>query len=226
MLFNDEIYHFNKPQLKHLAKTLQLPISGNKALLIQRILLSIKQKESVIKIQKIGRGYLVRRFFSLLGKTEGCVNDTDFYTLEPFNEITRLHFFTVESCGQKFGFNLFSLIELYKYKKTPNNPYTREPISKQTEKDIYRFYSLLQLIPVRIKQSPPVEVEVETQEVETFDLEYFQQTVLYSPPIYPLGYCKDISRNQREKMIRDLEIIRSKSITQRINDLFIDICRF
>jgi hypothetical protein len=78
-------------ELKAAAKKCKLHISGKKEMLIERIIKYYNETRFAIKIQTIFRKWLVTNMFRLRGpafKSRSlCVNDTDFCTLEPINEI-------------------------------------------------------------------------------------------------------------------------------------------
>ena len=64
----------------------------------------------------------------LKGTRENCVNDTDFYTLEPLNEIPYLYFikYVDVSHNVNYGFDIKSLCTLATKNKKFENPYNRE----------------------------------------------------------------------------------------------------
>ena len=108
------------PQLKQIARYYRLPVSGKKQELFERIEQYCSQSVASMNIQKLFRGYLVRLSFRLRGdgfrERTNCVNDNDFYSLEPLREIPTEYFFTF-SCGKfVYGCNIISLIHLIKSK--------------------------------------------------------------------------------------------------------------
>lgn len=118
------------PDLKKYAKDLNIKISGNKSEIKARIENQIKLTFSAIKIQKIFRRHMVLKWMKLKGTRENCVNDTDFYTLEPLNEIPYLYFikYVDVSHNVNYGFDIKSLCTLATKNKKFENPYNRENI--------------------------------------------------------------------------------------------------
>jgi hypothetical protein len=115
-------------ELKKYAKDLNIKISGNKFEIKTRIENQINLITSAIKIQKIFRRHLVLEWMKLKGTRKNCVNDTDFYTLEPLNEIPYLYFikYVDVSHNVNYGFDIKSLCTLATKNKKFENPYNRE----------------------------------------------------------------------------------------------------
>jgi hypothetical protein len=139
------------PELKHIAKSHKLRIGGTKKVLIDRIKKYFIDYGFAIKIQKTFRGYMVRKSFLLRGpalrKRKLCVNETDGFTLEPLDEISfELFYSYVDTNDFVYGFDLISLITLYKNKGKIVNPYTREKFSVNTLCDILMLGRLVKLI--------------------------------------------------------------------------------
>jgi hypothetical protein len=116
------------PDLKKYAKDMNIKVSGNKSEIKARIENQILLITSAIKIQKIFRRHLVSKWMELKGTRENCVNDTDFYTLEPLNEIPYLYFikYVDVSHNVNYGFDIKSLCTLATKNKKFENPYNRE----------------------------------------------------------------------------------------------------
>jgi hypothetical protein len=116
------------PDLKKYAKDMNIKVSGNKSEIKARIENQILLITSAIKIQKIFRTHLVSKWMELKGTRENCVNDTDFYTLEPLNEIPYLYFikYVDVSHNVNYGFDIKSLCTLATKNKKFENPYNRE----------------------------------------------------------------------------------------------------
>jgi hypothetical protein len=116
------------PELKQFARELNIKVSGNKSELKERIEVQIKMEDGAIKIQKTFRRHLVLKWFHLKGTRENCVNETDFYTLEPMDEIPYLYFikFVDASHNVNYGFNIKSLCTLASKNSKFENPYNRE----------------------------------------------------------------------------------------------------
>jgi hypothetical protein len=104
--------NYNLTQLKNIAKAYKLKISGNKNELITRIYSHLYFSYNAIKIQKIFRGKLVKKYILLHGPAsldrKLCTNTDDFITMEPLNEISFHQFLSYkDEDGFIYGFDLF-----------------------------------------------------------------------------------------------------------------------
>ena len=132
---------YKLPELKAIAKQNKLFVTGTKPILIERINTHFTKSIQAVKIQRIVRGFFVRLTIKLQGPAlrnrTMCVNDTDFYTLEPLSEIENSSFYSYTD-SQKFtyGFDLNSLVSLQKKTNKMLNPYNREKMSNQIVKNI------------------------------------------------------------------------------------------
>ena len=85
--------NYNVPQLKIIAKFYKIKISGlNKNELIETLYKFFHECVQIVKIQKLFRGYIVRKYKFLHGPASQnrkiCTNMEDFITLESINEIS------------------------------------------------------------------------------------------------------------------------------------------
>ena len=128
-------------QLKEVAKCNKLKISGTKQVIISRINIHFNLIKNIIKIQSIFRMKLVIKYIKLCGPAiknrSICVNDKDFYTLDPIDNIHFKDFFSFKD-KQNFiyGFDIHSLLILMKKPGNIKNPYNREIIAFEVIKDI------------------------------------------------------------------------------------------
>jgi len=148
---NVELKKYKLPELKSLVKKYKLRITGNKSDLINRIESYFNNMINAEKIQKRFRGWMVRYSFLLNGEAVKnrslCVNDSDFVTLEPLDEIPRELFYSYkDSKDFYYGFNVNSLVQMMKTKGKINNPYNREAFDNKTLKNMISLYSIVQLI--------------------------------------------------------------------------------
>jgi len=140
-----------QPELKQIAKYYKLPVSGTKPILFERLMMFFSRCSQSIKIQKVFRGYLVRKCFKDKGEgfkdITNCVNENDFYSLEPLREIPIKYFFTF-TCGKfNYGCNIMSLVQLIKNSKgSVKNPYNRENIELEKIKTILNVYGKIRII--------------------------------------------------------------------------------
>ena len=181
--------NYSVAQLKEICSFYKLKKSGNKNELIDKIYNHLKYSTYAIKIQKIVRGTFMRKYILLAGPAlklknrKLCVNDTDFATLEPLNEIPYNQFFSfADSDGTIYGCDIASLFEILckksKYdirtKKAPLNPYNRRNIEPYL---LTNFSLYLRLAKInRIEHITVVEEEVidPSKQLEMKILDLFQ----------------------------------------------------
>jgi hypothetical protein len=138
-------YNYNIQQLKTFAKHYKLKLGGTKKELSTRIYVFLKLSNYVIKIQKIFRGGLQRKFNKLHGPAfknrKLCTNDTDFITMEKLDDLNLNQFFSYKDVdGFIYGFDLASIFSLIymknNSKKLSQNPYNRNNIPVEVLIDI------------------------------------------------------------------------------------------
>lgn len=122
---------YKLPELRNIVKAWNLPCSGTKQVLAQRIIDNINIVRKTQIIQRVFRGHMVRLWLKLKygSKTDGMpVNDTDFYTMEPINEIEVYQYFHYISTGSNtnYVFSLDSIMNMIVNTQKLENPYTRE----------------------------------------------------------------------------------------------------
>ncbi len=133
-------------ELKACAKSLDIRVSGTKDELKQRIINHVQRATSAIKIQSLIRRKLVYIWHKLKGTTNSCVNDTDFYTLEPIDEIPYMYYMQYATNNVKYGFNIMSLCSLAVKNKNFENPYTRESMRDAIANTMGRIIKLTNVI--------------------------------------------------------------------------------
>ena len=222
---------FKVPELKSIAKSNKLHISGSKTVLIERVQSHFRRTGAIIQIQKHMRGFLVRRCFRLRGPAHKdrslCVNESDFYTLEPLVEIPYQEFFSYTDEQEfTYGFNIQSLITLYKKRGKITNPYNRNSLSVQTTGSMFQLYKLMYIY-------FPNHVLVEDKLKFTF-MEPRRSTTMIPQNIFiptvtrpirrprppALEMVLDASMTQLTHHMRDM---RAKPIEVRIQELFMEI---
>jgi hypothetical protein len=147
-------------QLIIMAKQYKLTSCGSKQELIKKIYFHLHFSFFVIKIQKIFRGFLQRKFNNLFGPALAikdrklCVNNTDFITLEELDLIPYGRFFSFkESENFIYGFDFLSIYKLLFYPKCVNrkkNPYNRTPISVEVENNVIRIIHIAKILNIPI----------------------------------------------------------------------------
>lgn len=116
-------------ELKPILKGLGLKISGNKSKLVERLQTYKIQATRVIDIQRAFRGYMARLWIRLKkGNQKPCVNEADFYTMEPIDEIPFYYYihYTEDKSQTNYTFNIMSLCTMISKSGKFENPYTRE----------------------------------------------------------------------------------------------------
>lgn len=153
--------------LKNIAKQLGLRVSGTKPELIQRIIHFKKESDGAATIQRHVRGWFARSWMLLKGgaKRGTCVNDTDFYTMDPLDEIPFAEYIEyADSTGVRYGFNVRSLYYLLSKMKKFDNPYTREDMKPTLGE---RFIRLIRLTNVVFPENTIIAPEDKVVEVIT-----------------------------------------------------------
>jgi hypothetical protein len=141
-------YNYNIQQLKLIAKTYKLKITGNKPQLVARIYTFLILSYSVIKIQKLIRGCLQRKYINSHGpafKNKSlCTNTIDFLSMDELTNIPMEQFFSFkDEDGFIYGFDIVSLHNLiYKCNGAVKNPFNTKAISSKVIED---FRSLLRI---------------------------------------------------------------------------------
>jgi hypothetical protein len=192
-------------QMKNIKTIYDFSLSGKKEDLSNRIKDYFKKDKSAIKIQSAFRRYLVKLEIFLRGpalKNRAlCVNDTDFYTLEPLKEISMESFFSYMGEGDfVYGFDLNSILSLIKNSRNDKlvNPYNRE--SMQTI--ILNVQCLSRLSGIIRK--------TKIRNVKNSEQPSFRSRVV------------GITYNS-EAALDELRKATAKPLSQRITDLFIEI---
>lgn len=131
---NINLNKFKVSQLKDILKQNKLHVSGKKSILVDRIFNHFHKVRVTVNMQSYYRKKLVNRIFQLKGpalkKRTICVNDTDFYSLEPLENIEFNDFFSyTDDKNFTYGFDVNSLLILMKKPGNIKNPYNREMLS-------------------------------------------------------------------------------------------------
>ena len=203
---------YRVPQLKQVAKYYRLGVSGTKQVLIDRIEVYFNKVDKCIIIQKRFRGSLVRKCFKMRGEgfrcRELCVNENDFYSLEPISEISFKYFFSFCSGKTWYGCNIVSLMHLIQTKGAVKNPYTREHFSLECLSVIKDVYSMICVV-FGVPEDAPKCVPVKAQPTIIFPTQNMGQIVI---PVELI-----------EQRVNRLRTIRAKSIPDRIQTFFMEI---
>jgi hypothetical protein len=226
---------FTLEELKYITKKYNLKISGNKSALIERIITLFKNTKSVIKIQTLFRKWIVQQSIKIRGPAfknrKLCVNDNDFVTLEPINEITNDLFYSYKDDKQfVYGFNIASLIQIIRIKNKLNNPYNRDIIDGKQIADIIKLYNLCFIIYPEFKNENQRFVERINNTIRTPQIinRNIINNIIINGNSAINDYNPQINNNitindDQYRRLQRLREIRLLPINQRINNLFIEI---
>jgi len=204
-------YNYNIKQLKQIAKQHKLKLTGNKTQLVSRIYSYLYLSQLVIKIQKIMRGCLQRKYNDNHGpgfkNRSLCVNNFDFLSMDEVTSIENKQFFSFrDDDGFIYGFDILSLYNLiYKSNGAVKNPFNQQPISS---KIIENFRSLLRLSKV-LKIKISTELSDVTKNVSDKKSVELRAVTLFQN-INSLGNYSDVqwfltlNRHQLIRFIREL----------------------
>jgi hypothetical protein len=147
---------YKLPELKLAARYFGLRVSGNKTELKIRLIENLEKTKKIIRIQKTFRGHLVRTWIKLKkGTGAPSVNDTDFYTMDPIEEIDFMYYihYTENEKDSKdtsqmtsYVFNINSLVTLMLKNGKLENPYTRQDMKKTLGKKMLRIIHLTSIL--------------------------------------------------------------------------------
>lgn len=155
--YNDLIYYnYNLLQIKNIAKTYKLKSTGNKKDIINRIYSFLYLSSYIIRIQNLIRGKIVRKYIYLHGPASLnrtiCVNNTDFITMDPLNEIDFHQFISYQdNDGFIYGFDINSLHNLLiKTRRDARNPYNRNVFPKFITKNIKSIIRISRIFNIKL----------------------------------------------------------------------------
>jgi hypothetical protein len=237
------IENYKLSELKTIAKHYKLHISGNKPVIFERILSFFQQTKAVIYIQKHFRGNIVRLARRLRGEGYNnyskCVNECDFYTLEPLSEIPKIRFFSyTDEKGFVYGFDVVSLMTLLKKTSKIVNPYNREQIpydictsflglhqiSRLLFPDIFSEESggILRIEPKTIRRTRP-NASMPTDLITPNDIQNNVETLPPPLSVYEQTIEFDTHIPRETAVLNTLTAVRSQPIDVRIRELFMEI---
>jgi len=234
-----ELNIFKIPELKSVAKKYKLYVSGTKGVLIERIKNHFNEITNAVKIQKNFRGSIVRRSFKLRGpafKNKSiCVNETDGFTLEPLNEVPFERFFSYsDSKNFTYGFDVVSLVSLFKRDNKIANPYTRERLSSELTNNILSLGRIIKIVfsyvlePDEMQsQRIPPQINIPRRPiVQHIGNNQNNLNAVIQNLIIPNNYTNEIENNfsnDQLALIEKIRELRTFSIERRIRNLFIEI---
>ena len=207
------VYNYSLSQLKMIAKEYKLKITGNKKQMMSRIYFYLYLSSQIVSIQKIFRGFLVRKYNEYHGPAVKarniCTNTDDFVTMESLDNIDYHQFISYKDTdGFVYGFDIISLHNLFlksRDKEEVRNPYNRNLIPSDIIKKIKSIIRISRILKININ----LHYEDDTQNVsieKAIDLRCLSlfQTIdslgNYSNPQWFLS----LNRQQLIKFIREL----------------------
>ena len=143
-------------QLKYLIKQYKLKLTGTKQQLISRIYSFLFLSFNSVKIQKIFRGNIQRKYNSCRGPAAKnrrlCTNNSDFFTMDDLSDLPKEQFFSFKDFdGFIYGFDLMSFYNLiYKTDGQVKNPYNRLAITDKTITELNTLIRLSKLLKIQI----------------------------------------------------------------------------
>lgn len=147
-------------QLKLMTKYYNLTSCGSKKLLVEKIYFHLHNSFFAVKIQKMFRGFLQRKFNQLFGpalKTRNralCTNTTDFITMEDVVSIPYARFYSFKDIDNFiYGFELPSIYKLMFDSKClgkKTNPYNRNQIPNNVEYDLMRIVHISKILKIPV----------------------------------------------------------------------------
>jgi hypothetical protein len=137
--------NYKVQELKDICKYHKLKTSGTKEFLNNTIYTFLKHSYNAIIIQKVWKKYCIKKIIYLHGPASInrnlCVNETEFFTMEPLTTISESQFFSFKDIDNMiYGFDIMSLYQLIKtdgIKAT--NPYNRNPITINIRKELKKL---------------------------------------------------------------------------------------
>jgi hypothetical protein len=222
--------------IKNLLRHYKLRLTGNKQILTERLENYFDKHKKSIILQKTFRGHLVRYSFKLRGpafKNRECTNSTDFYTMEPLNEIEFERFFSyADNKGFIYGFDIFSLVHLYHSKHKLINPYNREEIDRVILQKLLTLGKIAEIIfpnfnpPRSPVARPPVQQThiqrryVLQQPTILNQAQNTQTQQLHTPPTAQIYRPTYLPQNNIMSRLRE---IANRPLNTRIREAFMEI---
>ena len=152
--------------LKAMCKHYGIKCSGTKPELRTRLHTHMLQSHFVKRIQRVIRRNFVKQHARMSGPAYTdralCVNDTDFYSMEPVRDIPRNQFISFkDESGMVYGFDIMSLYTYYDTEQAnghhvPSNPYNRMQFPITLRRQLHRKIRLTDIIgvPCKIEEDP------------------------------------------------------------------------
>ena len=209
-------YQYNVSQLKDICVFYKLKKTGNKEELIHKIYNYLKYSLYAVKVQRMFKGYILRQYLIYAGpglmNRNICINETDFATLGPIEEIPFNQFYSfTDNDNNVYGCDIRSLSGLVSSAKTSVsvngklvvNPYNREIMDEDKIKNFSLYLKMAKMAKIQFEINNIVEVIEPKKQMELIIIELFQY-------INELGnyadslWLTDLSRHMLVLFIREL----------------------
>ena len=229
--YNELVYNnYSVSQFKFFAKHYKLKITGNKKQLLIRLYSFLYLSSYIIKIQKIFRRILVKKYKDIHGPASFnrkiCTNSNDFISMDPIEEINFHQFISYKDTdGFIYGFDINSLHNLFlKSENEIKNPYNRNTIPKSVFKNIRNLIRLGKILNININLKFEDDIKNVSNEkaIEMRTFALFQ--AIDALGNYSNAYWfLNLNRNQLIKLLRELIDIWNYR-AQLSNQIKRDIC--
>lgn len=249
-------HSYSAANMKQIKILYDFALNGSKQKMIDRISNFFLMNSKIIQIQKIVRGSFVRHSLLLRGPAlknrSVCVNETDFFTMEPLNEIHFDQFFSYcqQTPGRNYiyGFDHNSLIELLKTRSHKClNPYNRQEITSiiPSIRKLERLQNIIvnsqkYTMPIQgeRRNGPKPKIRSRVREMPLppgppfFDVNDNRATSPvdrnFMPAIYPMSIMlsnigSDAHQYDISQMINKIRTIRILPFSERAQTLFMEI---
>lgn len=186
--------NYKLKQLKSMCKYYKLKVTGKKSELHNRLYIFMMQTVNIVHIQKIFRGYLVRKLFSLYGPAivnrKMCVNESDFFTLDNISEIPFSQFYSFKDIdGFIYGFDIRSIYNYNEINKgNIKNPYNRNPFPENLFTNLKKIWKLSNILNINVS----IDIEQENENIQLTSQQILESRFLSTfQKIDELGFYTD-----------------------------------
>jgi len=196
--------------------------------LFETMIIALNNYESLLKIQKNYKIFKIRKNIRMRGlacyNRSICVNETDFYSLDPISEISISNFYSYTDDGKfTYGFHIDSIWELTRRKNRVKNPYNRDLFRDSMKDSVNELYKLKRHSTSLEKKKLSLQLIVKSRCIDLFskiDMFGYQTQIkwLYdkSPSTLRLFYRKlfnlwnhrlCLSVEMKEQILPDMDVI-------------------
>lgn len=208
--------NYNVLQLKTMLKHYKQKISGNKDEKIYRLWNYLKYSYFALKLQRLYKGYILRRLIKLKGdglkNRDKCVNEWDCLSLQPLKDISFDQFYSFKEEGFLYGFDLCSIYNLVKFnfndQKKPKNPFTRKSFPPKVIEDMMKIILIGTTVLKRkiniFREKDEVQSMPLKQKVKMKAIEIFQKIDNHGF-ITDVAWFMNLSRIRLSRFIKELK---------------------